>query len=52
MIEYGALISSSFASQLGSAWRAFANTISVVPLSWYIGGLVVLALVFRFLIKK
>jgi len=52
MVEYGALASKSFLIQVGSAWNAFANTISEVPLSWYIGGLIVLALIFRFLIKK
>ena len=52
MVEYGALVSSSFASQLVSGWNSFANTISEVPLSWYIGGIVVLALIFRFFIKK
>ncbi len=52
MVEYGALISNSLIIQLSSAWNDFTNLISNVPLSWYIAALVLLAVIFRYFIRK
>lgn len=52
MVEYGALASKSFVIQLSSVWNDFTNLISEIPLSWYIAALVVLAVIFRFFVKK